>query len=437
MKEKKQKPKELTLMEGNILETPIFTFNKGDNRKKMVFKRETKDELGNPITEKFTMEAPKGIPSAFDQDVYNAIMKLYLSQKGTDKKNIHFTDYKIAKTIQIAFSGERLKRIRESYDRMASTTLKYEGSFYSKGEKITRIFHLLANVERYEKKKGKREINMTKVTLDDIMLKSIDNNYFNLIDFDKYVALPSGVPRRLYEYLEKKKYQKNSFEIGIKKLAKRIPLRTKQISKIKQYLDKANKELKKQGIIDSWKYTKRNTVIYNFTKSERFKEVEKDLLYQEDLIRTFYLATGSDKISQSQLNQGFKVLQTLQKEGYTQDEIEYALKWAVDNIPDVYSIGIIPKLMSQALGDKEGHEIIEKATKKKEIENKKEKEKREKEEQRQKKLDKKFNKLSQKKQNEIESQALKELAEEISGIENFPEPLIRFKRNEILEKNDT
>lgn len=38
---------------------------------------------------------------------------------------------------------------------MFHTSITYEMSFFESGEKITRMFHLLANVEFYEKKKEK------------------------------------------------------------------------------------------------------------------------------------------------------------------------------------------------------------------------------------------------------------------------------------------
>ncbi len=435
MKEKEKK--DFTLIEGNILESPIFILNHKDTRKEVEYQWKYKNELGKIVEEKLSIKAPLGIPTSFDMDVLNTIMEIYNYQKGTEKygKNeVHFTDYSIAKKLQISFSGERLKRIKESYNRMVHTTLTYEKSFLEEKEKITRIVHLLSNVEYYEKKKGNREISITKVILDDILINSIERKYFKLIDFDKYISLPSGLPRRLYEYLEKKKYQKNFFEIGIKKLAQRIPLKTDRIDKLKKYLDNANKKLQEQRIIDKWVYTKSDNIIYYFTKSSKFKEIEKDLFYLENLVRVFYESIGSKKISTTQINDGQVVLQNLLDEGYTQEEIEYSLKWIVDNIPDTYSIGILPKVIGQALGNKESQEKIEEINKVQEQETKQKEEEIKREIEKEKKLDEIFVDLPKEKQEKIEEIARKNLIDQGINSNFISTMLIKVERNKILEK---
>ena len=432
----KEERKEFALIEGNILESPIFTLSDKNIGKKAEYQWQHKNKLGNVIEkEKISIEAPKGLPISFDQDVFNAIMKIYNYQKETgeyNKKEVHFTDYEIAKVLQIHFSGERLKRIRESYNRMVHTTIAFEKSFLESGEKITRVVHLLANVEHYEKKKGDREINITKVILDDILINSIERRYFKLIDFKKYIALPSGLPRRLYEYLEKKKYQKSYFEIGIRKLAQRIPLKTKKPSQIKQYLDGANEKLKEQKIIDGWKY-KGDNIVYYFLKSERFKEVEKDLFYLENLARTFYESIGVKKISSAQISNGQVVLQNLIDEGYTRDEVEFSLKWTVDNIPDVHSIGILPHTIAQALGDKESQDKIEKMKKLQQQEEQREQEEIKKELELDKKLGEKLKKLPKKEQEEIETLAKQNFTKKFPNLEPT-ERSLRFERNSILKR---
>lgn len=432
----KEERKEFALIEGNILESPIFTLSDKNIGKKAEYQWQHKNKLGNVIEkEKISIEAPKGLPISFDQDVFNAIMKIYNYQKETgeyNKKEVHFTDYEIAKVLQIHFSGERLKRIRESYNRMVHTTIAFEKSFLESGEKITRVVHLLANVEHYEKKKGDREINITKVILDDILINSIERRYFKLIDFKKYIALPSGLPRRLYEYLEKKKYQKSYFEIGIRKLAQRIPLKTKKMGEIKKVLDKANEKLKEQKIIDRWKY-KGDNIVYYFLKSERFKEVEKDLFYLENLARTFYESIGVKKISSAQISNGQVVLQNLIDEGYTRDEVEFSLKWTVDNIPDVHSIGILPHTIAQALGDKESQDKIEKMKKLQQQEEQREQEEIKKELELDKKLGEKLKKLPKKEQEEIETLAKQNFTKKFPNLEPT-ERSLRFERNSIMRK---
>lgn len=432
----KKKKKEFALLEGNILEFPIFILGKKETGKIKEYKWEKKNALNKVIEQqKIIVKSTDALPNAFDLDVFNALMKMYTIQRETQKygkDEIHFTVYEVAKELQIPYEGRRISRIKESLMRMVHTSIDFEKSFIEDKAKVTRVVHLLANVEYYEQKKGNREINMTKVILDDILVNSIEKKYFKLIDFKKYIALPSGLPRRLYEYLEKKKYQKSYFEIGIKKLAQRIPLKTKKPALIKRYLDKANKKLKEQKIIDRWKY-KGNNIVYYFLKSERFKEVEKDLFYLENLVRTFYESIGVKKISSLQVSNGQAVLQSLIDEGYTREEVEYAIKWTVDNIPDVHSVGILPQTIGQALGDKESQDKIKKMKELQEQEEQREQEEIKKELALNKQLDEKFKKLPKKKQQELEELARQNLTKKFPNLKPT-EHLIRLERNSILRK---
>ncbi len=429
--------KEYTIMEGNFLEYPIFSMERiraDKTIEEYIWKK--KDAVGKVVVEqKLRVECARGIPNFYDMNVFNGIMRIYVKKSGLYKKNeIHFTIYELIKEMNLpAHHGGIVKEVRESLKRMANTTLNFENAFYQEKERITKIVHLIVRIEIYEKQKGDRLINMVKVVLDDELVSSIEKKYFNLIDFDVYKSLPSGLPRRLYEYLEKKKYRKDQFEIGIRKLAGRIPLKTKKISQLKELLEKANKELKQKEIIDDWEFKKSN-IIYRFKKSERFKRIEKDLFHLETLVRTFYEGIDQTRISGELLREGMTVLQSLLDEGYTKEEIEYSLGWAVDNIKEIHSIRIIPKVIGQALGDKESKRLVEEREKAEQQKRADEDRQREEERKRGEELDKVFGQLPSEKQEKLEEKARENLIEQ--GINpNFILPtLLRLERNRLLEK---
>lgn len=240
--------KEHVLMEGNLLEYPIFSMERKKTGRTMdEFIWEEKDSLGRVIVErKFKVECIRGIPNAFDMNVFNGIMRIYVRKRGLYKKNeVHFTIYELIREINLPIhDGKVAKDVRESLERMVNTTLHFANAFFVEKEKTTVIVHLLVRLEVYELQKGDKLINMIKVVLDDELVSSIERNYFKLIDFGIYNSLSSGLPKRLYEYLEKKKYRKDQFEIDIRKLAKRIPLKTSKMSQLKELLQRANNELK-------------------------------------------------------------------------------------------------------------------------------------------------------------------------------------------------
>lgn len=427
---------EHAIMEGNLLEYPIFSMERRKvSRTTDEYIWVEKDSTGKDVIErKFKVECVRGIPNAFDMNVFNGIMRLYVKKKGIYKKNeIHFTIYELIKEINLpVHHGGVAKDVRESLERMANTTLHFENAFFVEKEKTTIIVHLLVRIEVYEKEKGNKLINMIKVVLDDELVSSIERNYFKLIDFDVYNSLPSGLPRRLYEYLEKKKYRKNQFEIDVKKLAKRMPLKTPKMSQLKELLERANNELKGKGIIDGWKYNNKN-VVYYFRKSERFKEIEDNLFYLENLVVTFYQGLGQEKVSEVLKREGMIVLQDLIDEGYTKEEVAFALGWAVDNIKEIHSIRIIPKVIGQALGDKESKRLVEEKEKTEQQKRLEEDKQREEERKRGEELDKVFGQLPKEKQEKLEEKARENLIEQ--GVHpNFILPtLLRLERNRLLE----
>lgn len=427
--------REHAIMEGNLLEYPIFSMERRKvSRTTDEYTWIEKDNVGRIVIErKFKIECVRGIPSVFDMNVFNGIMRIYVKKRGLYKKNeIHFTIYELIKEINLPIhDGKVAKDVKESLERMVNTTLHFENAFFVEKERTTVIVHLLVRIEVYEKQRGNRLINMIKVVLDDELVNSIERNYFKLIDFDVYNSLPSGLPRRLYEYLEKKKYKKNQFEIDIRKLAKRMPLKTPKISQLKELLERANNELKEKGIIDKWKYDK-NNVVYSFHKSERFKEVEDNLFYLENLAVTFYQGLGQEKVSEVLRREGMVVLQDLIDEGYTKEEVAYALGWAADNIKEIHSIRIIPKVIGQALGDKESKRLVEEKEKaeqqKRVAEDKQRVEERKKSEE----LDKIFEGLPKQKQAELEEKARENLIEQGVSPDFILPTMLRIERNKLL-----
>ena len=303
------KRKEYTLMEGNLLEYPVFSMQRGRVGKTVEeYIWQEKDETGKITREcRFKVDCTEGIPNFFDMDVFNTVMRIYVKKNGMYEENeVHFTLYELMKELDLpVHDGRTVSRVRESLERMAKTNLHFENSFYAEKRRITKIMHLITRIEIYERQKGTRSINMIKVVLDDELADSIKRKYYKLVDFGLYRSLSTGIPRRLYEYLEKKKYKKDQFEIGIKKLAKWIGLKTSKPSRLREFIGKANNELKEKEIIDNWEYNGEN-VVYYFCRSEKFKEVPK---------LPFKQPADQERITKN-------IEFSLRKAGYSEEEIK-------------------------------------------------------------------------------------------------------------------
>jgi hypothetical protein len=73
----------------------------------------------------------------------------------------------------------------------------------------------------------------------------------------------------------------------------------------------------------------------------------------EQLLDKFYAGLNQRRISSMKRDRGLTVLARLLRDGYTIDEIAYAIDWTMASISGLHSIGILPEVMGQALAARE------------------------------------------------------------------------------------
>jgi hypothetical protein len=73
----------------------------------------------------------------------------------------------------------------------------------------------------------------------------------------------------------------------------------------------------------------------------------------EQLLDKFYAGLNQRRISSMKRERGLAVLAHLLRDGYTIDEVAYAIDWTMMSISGLHSIGILPEVMGQALAARE------------------------------------------------------------------------------------
>jgi hypothetical protein len=69
----------------------------------------------------------------------------------------------------------------------------------------------------------------------------------------------------------------------------------------------------------------------------------------EQLLDKFYAGLNQRRISSMKRERGLAILVHLLRDGYTINEIAYAIDWTIGSISGLHSIGILPEVMGQAL----------------------------------------------------------------------------------------
>ncbi len=73
----------------------------------------------------------------------------------------------------------------------------------------------------------------------------------------------------------------------------------------------------------------------------------------EQLLDKFYAGLNQRRISSTKRERGLAILVHLLRDGYSMNEIAYAIDWTMASISGLHSIGILPEVMGQALAARE------------------------------------------------------------------------------------
>jgi hypothetical protein len=273
--------------EMNLAEFPITLLSKRHNTncKTIEFSDSIKDKNGKIIKREWIVTGSDkfGLPLTYDNDVLVALLSL---GKETDYDNptIYFSRYKLLKILgwgtKTALS---YKRIEEALARLKGVSIHAKNAFWDNERKsyITLGFGVIDNYVLFDSPPGRAKqqdtLSLSSVKLNDYLYQSIKDSYIKSLDLDIYFNLDSVIAKRLFRYLDKKRYGKEKYEINLFTLAyAHIGFEKdtyKYASLIKHKLAPAHEELMKIGFLKSVEYKptsdgKTEKVVYMFNQSD-------------------------------------------------------------------------------------------------------------------------------------------------------------------------
>jgi len=230
-----------------------------------------------------------GLPLASDELVYVALMEV-TKEQGFRNRTIYITRYNLIKRLGWPDKGGSYTRLQDALDRLLGVTIKAERAFWDnkKHRYVDVGFHIIDDYAIYDEQPGrkarvgKRRLPYSYVSWNQVIFASFQSGYIKHLDTAFYFGLHSALSRRLYRYLDKKRYDgKPQFRIGLRKLAfeKLGMSRNYYPSHIKQELARAHAELTEQGFLRGAEYQPRrgkrdDLVVYRFT-SRKYMVEEK------------------------------------------------------------------------------------------------------------------------------------------------------------------
>ncbi len=229
-----------------------------------------------------------GLPVAGDEQVYVALMEVTREQ-GFDQRTISITRYDMIKRLGWPDKGDSYKRLRAALDRLLSVTIKSEKAFWDKAKQryVDVGFHIIDDYALYDETPGRKgrksqdPLPLSFVSWNQVIFRSFQAGNIKQLDTAFYFSLQSNLSRRLYRYLDKKRYDgKGAYRIGLKKLAfeKLGMSRNYYPSHIKQELARANAELLEAGFLEDFAYERSSRgeeqVVFHFTRRKHLLRLE-------------------------------------------------------------------------------------------------------------------------------------------------------------------
>lgn len=173
-----------------------------------------------------------GLPRPTDEQVLVG-MKALTQEAGFQDRRVFFSRYHLARTIGWQPDGRSYQRLENSLDRLAGTTFKFKNAWWDKGESVWRsnTFHLIDNVElcsrdRYDKamaETGRKQHALCHFVWNEVIWKSFQDGFIKSIDMEMFRRIANGkrreVPLRLYRWLDKQFYRKDTVTICVAKLS--------------------------------------------------------------------------------------------------------------------------------------------------------------------------------------------------------------------------
>ena len=281
--------------EVNLLVFPFFALSTKGLKKKLETEYRDMVKRGSQKIEilwNVSANPKYGYPGFFDRNVHKVIEQIItqtLRKNGKVKNPIVLGSlYNLCKRMGINnYGGSEYKEIKRALERIKATTIKSIGTFYSKEGKqwIDDTFSLYDRIVFKGKKLPNGEIaDSNYLFLGSWYLQSLNSFYIKPIDYNYLQNLKRKIASRLYEILGVKFYglrnkRQDFICYRYSKLCQLLPITPfKQISRAKQQLDPAHKELRDTEFLFNYEWDEdsgKDWLIYYWPGRRVKKEMRK------------------------------------------------------------------------------------------------------------------------------------------------------------------
>jgi hypothetical protein len=264
-----QGPIERGQTERNLAEYPVTLIADRAPRGEQIrrYEWESKDRNGRLVKRSWTLAAAAGqtLPLGGDRDLYVILMQLAMEQ-GNEAPIVAFSRNELCERLNWTHGGRSYRRAKEALQRLASVTITAENLFVDAfGDTIPlQVFSVISDMALHDERKGSNE-RRSYIRWSDTMWESIRTGVLAPMDVGFYISLRTPLCRRLFEYLNKKRYVRldrdgvprfrRAFSIRVMHLAQaHLFLSVDRPSEARRQLDGPHAELVERGFLSAVEY---------------------------------------------------------------------------------------------------------------------------------------------------------------------------------------
>lgn len=173
-----------------------------------------------------------GLPRPIDDQVLVG-MKTLTHEAGYESRKVDFSRYQLCRTIGWEPDGRAYRRLEESFDRIAGTTLKFKDAWWDKGEQEwkSKTFHLIEEVDlcsrdrldRARAASGESAQRLCSFIWTETIWKSFQDGFIKTLDMQLFRKIGQGrrreVPLRLFRILDKRFHYGPVAKFDLRRLA--------------------------------------------------------------------------------------------------------------------------------------------------------------------------------------------------------------------------
>jgi len=237
---------------------------------------------GKTVAREWTITGSEayGLPVAGDEEVYVALMEV-TDEYGFKSAKIPITRYDLLQRMGWPRDGHSYRRIQEALNRLMGVSIVASKAFWDNEAKryVDEGFHILEGYRLYDEKPG-RDTNppQSYIVWNPVLFHSFRAGNLKQLDTNLYFSLSTPLARRLFRYLDKKRYDgKATYRMRLTRLAfeKLGMSRNYYPSQIKRELKRAHDELIARSFLREVSYYRprrrgaEEVVVYTFAPRRR------------------------------------------------------------------------------------------------------------------------------------------------------------------------